>query len=171
MKLRMMNLLKEKKEFDEENVRTFIWSIWNFFKQTCNEDAEIGAPYLFENFKHSDYTGVIAVSGSEKGAVYWTMGKQMLSEVLSIQFSDIYNQGLDDAKSEWMRKDYAGEMANIVAGNARNYLGEQFLISTPVVLDQPESSVVLPERTTGLVLPVLWRKHTCHLILSFEMAK
>ena len=166
-----MNLLKERREFDEENVRTFVWSIWNFFKQTCNEDAEIGTPYLFEDFKHSDYTGVIGVSGSEKGAVYWTMGKRMLSEVLSVQFSDLYKQGSDDEKSEWMRKDYAGEMTNIVAGNARNYLGEQFLISTPVVLDRPDSTVVLPDRTTGLVLPVVCRNHTCHLILGFEMMR
>ena len=163
-----MDLLIDKKGFDEDNARFFIWSIWNFFKQSCNEEAEIGAPYLFDSFAHSDYTGVIAVSGSEKGALYWTMSKDLLSDVLTTQFEGIYNEETEEDKGENMRQDYAGEMANIIAGNVRNYLGEHFLISTPVVIASPDSPIMLPDRTTGLVLPVVWRNHTCHLILSLE---
>ncbi|MFC5051835.1 chemotaxis protein CheX [Rubritalea spongiae] len=161
-----MDTMIQRKGFVEDNARFFIWSVWNFFKQTCDEEAEIGAPYLFEDFEHSDYTGVIAVSGSEKGAVYWTMSEGLLSTVLNTQFSDIYQEGGESQNAEALRQDYAGEMANIVAGNVRNYLGEHFLISTPVVIKSPGEPVMLPDNTTGLVLPITWKEFKCHLILG-----
>jgi len=162
-------MLIEKKGFNEDNARFFIWSVWNFFKQACDEDAEIGAPYLSEDFHHSDYTGVISVSGSEKGAVFWTMSEDFLSNVLHTQFGGTYSDETTEDRAELIRRDYAGEMANIVAGNVRNYLGENFLISTPAVIKSPGESIVLPQNATGFVLPVMWRNFTCHLILGLEM--
>ena len=167
--MNIMEVKIDKKSFNEDNARFFIWSIWHFFKQSCGDDAEVGTPFLIEDFNHSDYTGVVAVSGSEKGAVYWTMSKPLLSEVMKEQFQDIIDSSEFGAKLDSMYMDYAGEMANIVAGNARNYLGEKFLISTPVVMTKNGHQIIIPDKTTGLVLPIIWRDMKCHLILAFEV--
>lgn len=159
----------EKEIFDEDTVRFFIWSVWNFFQQSTGEEAEVGTPYLFDEFEHEDYTGIIGVSGNQKGAVYFTMCRQLLNEVLSTQYPDNFDMDRAEEELETMRMDYAGEMANIVSGNVRNYLGEHFLISVPVVVTAPKTSITIPKRTSGLVFPVNWRGLRCHLVLSLEM--
>jgi len=154
--------------FDEDTVRFFIWSVWNFFKQSTDDEAEVGTPYLFDDFEHEDYTGIIGVSGNQKGAVYFTMCRQLLDEVLSTQYPEIYSEDKSEEELELMRLDYSGEMANIVSGNVRNYLGEHFLISVPVVVTAPRTRITIPKRTAGLVFPVNWRGFRCHLVLSLE---
>ena len=67
-----------------------------------------------------------------------------------------------------MRVDYAGEMTNIVSGNVRNYLGEQFLISVPVVVTAKATAMRMTQSTQGIIFPVNWNGYRCHLILSLE---
>lgn len=153
---------------DEDTIRFFVWSVWNFFKTSTGIEPEIGAPYLFSKFEHNDYTGIIGVSGSQKGAVYFTMSQKILDGVLSINYPSIKSQQVSSEELEDMRSDYAGEMTNIVSGNVRNYLGEQFLISVPVVVTAPNSEIRLSNGVHGIVFPVQWSNNQCHLILCLE---
>ena len=158
----------EREDLGEDTVRFFVWSVWSFFKNTSGADPEIGTPYLFDKFKHSDYTGVIGVSGSQKGAVYVTMEKGLLEKAIAFQYPDVINGNFNDADLEEMRVDYAGEIANIISGNARNYLGRQFLISVPVVVTAPDTQMHIDNCTKGIIFPVHWNNTSCHIILCLE---
>lgn len=161
----------EREDLGEDTVRFFVWSVWSFFKNTSSIDPEIGTPYLFNEFKHNDYTGIIGVSGSQKGAVYVSMEKDLLNKVLSFSYPDVVTGKFSDDDFEEMRVDYAGEMANIISGNARNYLGEQFLISVPVVVTAPDTQMHVDTGSTGIVFPVKWNDSSCHIILCLEENK
>ncbi len=158
----------EASTIDEDTVRFFVWSVWNLFKTTTQIEPEIGAPYLFSEFQHRDYTGIIGVSGSQKGAVYFTMKRQLLDDLLIMNYPAMKSQDLSTEEMEEMRTDYIGELTNIVSGNVRNYLGEQFLISVPVVVAEVDSNIHLNEGKQGIVFPIEWSGNQCHLILGLE---
>ena len=158
----------EREDLGEDTVRFFVWSVWSFFKSTSGIDPEIGTPYLFDGFKHSDYTGIIGVSGSQKGAVYVSMEKNLLDKAISFPYPDVVSGDFSDEDFEEMRVDYAGEIANIISGNARNYLGGQFLISVPVVVTAPGTQMHIDNRSKGIIFPVTWDGYSCHIILCLE---
>ena len=156
---------------DEDTVRFFVWSVWNFFKTSTEIEPEVGAPYLFDNFEHNDFTGIIGVSGSQKGAVYFTMGRDLLNKILEINYPELGEEDYDDEALQEMCMDYSGEMANIVSGNVRNYLGERFLISVPVVVTAPKTKMRMQEGMQGIVFPIKWSDTHCHLVLCLEKNK
>ena len=153
---------------DEDTVKFFVWSVFNFFKATTDIEPEIGPPYLFDNFNHNDYAGIIGVSGSQKGAVYFTMCKELLDKMLSITHPELEDWEQSEESMEEMRMDYSGEMANIVSGNVRNYLGEHFLISVPVVVTAPQTVMRIHGDTQAIVFPISWEGNQCHIVLSLE---
>jgi len=153
---------------DEDTIRFFVWSVWNFFQSSTGVEPEVGTPYLFDSFDHDDYTGIIGVSGSQKGSVYITMEKRLLDDAMIIPYPHLDDEEGGGITREELRIDYAGEMANIISGNVRNYLGEQFLISVPVVVTAPGSDVHLTSGVKGIIFPVKWNNSTCHMILCLE---
>lgn len=165
-----MTLAPEKK-IDEDMVRYFVWAIWNFFARTTNVDPEVEAPYLLRDLEHNDFTGVIAVAGSQHGKVSFTVG----NELLSVLMKDHYAQGfgsdvidLTPDQDEELRIDTTGEMANVIAGNVRNFLGENFLISTPVVLRHKGEVIAPLDDSVSVVFPIRWQDHLCHLVVSLR---
>lgn len=158
-------------KIDEDMVRYFVWAVWNFFSKTSKIDPEVEAPYLLHNFAHNDYTGVIGVSGSQQGAVYFTMPRALLIDLYENHYAQSLGEALEAANEEdldLLLSDSAGEMANTVSGNVRNFLGENFLISTPVVFKSGGNPLVIPKNCTGIVLPIKWSDHLCHLIVGLR---
>ena len=153
---------------DEDTIRFFVWSVWNFFTKNTQVEPENGTPYLFEQFENSDYTGVIGISGFQKGIVYFTMCKGFLDTLLEKQGRGQLLEDLTEEEIEELRVDFAGEITNIITGNVRNYLGEHFRISVPVVINQPQTAIELAEESRGIVFPVQWNGFRCYLILSLE---
>ena len=162
------NINDEDQIIDEDTVRFFVWSVFNYFKTTTDIEPEVGPPYLLDNFKHNDYTGIIGVSGSQKGAVYFTMGKDLLNKMLTITHPELDDWEQTEESMNEMRMDFSGEMANTVSGNVRNYLGEQFLISVPVVVTAPDSGMRVQGNAKGIVFPITWSGEQCHLVLGLE---
>ena len=161
----MINQSENELSLDEETIRVFVWSVWNFFTKSTGIEPESGAPYLFDNFENSDYTGIIGVSGIQKGV---TMCKGLVDLLLKRQNAGSFFEGISGEQEEEFRIDYAGEVANIVTGNARNYLGENFRISVPVVENRPETQIDLVEGVNGVVFPISWADYRCHLILGLK---
>ncbi|MGJ8678229.1 MAG: chemotaxis protein CheX [Akkermansiaceae bacterium] len=158
-------------KIDEDIVRFFMWAVWNFFQKQSSIEPKIDPPYLFREFEHNEYTGIIGVSGSQKGAVYFTMKGEMLDEIINVNYGRGLDDNLAEVDQEELRTDFAGEMANTVSGNVRNYLGEDFLISVPVVVKAANTSLILPKKVTGIVFPVEWCGHRSHLIVGLENMK
>ncbi len=63
-----------------------------------------------------------------------------------------------------------GEVANTIAGNARQYFGNEFLISVPTVLLGRPDKILFPRHLKNVVIPITWRSHRSYLIICLERA-
>ena len=64
--------------------------------------------------------------------------------------------------------DLVGEVCNTVSGNARREFGDQFMISTPVVI-QGKSENVRAKDVVGIyVIPIVWRELEANLVINLE---
>ena len=151
-------------KIDEDMVRYFIWAIWNFFSTTTGSDPESGTPYLVDELRYHDYTGVIGISGSQKGAVYVTMNADLIEHLLENYHSNLEYE--DEQDREMIRADMAGEIANTIAGNVRSFLGKGFLISVPVVFRSPGEIMHLAKGVPGIALPIKWNNFSCVLVVA-----
>jgi len=159
-------------ELDEGVLRSFVWSVYNFFTICTGEDPEIEVPYLYEGMDHREYTGAIGVSGNHKGAIYLTLNDDMLESLLEVHCAQNLDQNAQTPEEyEELKLDYAGEIINIISGNARNYLGENFLISVPIVINAPNTSLHLTQKGCGIVFPIKWQGMQCTLILNLSTSK
>lgn len=164
-------MIDPKKRIDEDMIHFFVWSIWNFFTTTSRVSPEVEAPYLFTKFNQNDYTGVIGTSGNQHGAVYISMSRELLIDLYQNHYASSLGAsflGLSDHEFEALLSDAAGEMANTISGNVRNFLGENFLISTPAVFRSENEPLELPKETIGIVFPIKWKYHKCHLVAALR---
>jgi len=127
----------------ETEIQTFVDGTVGYFNSVNGEKASIGLPYPTGNdTKLLDYTGAIGVSGNKKGCVYITSTRGMLTKLVSHLIGN-------DSPTEEDLEDMAGELANTIAGNARQVFGTGFQISTPIIIKGKKNGIRLP-----LVLPV-----------------
>ena len=147
---------------DESELRVFIHGATRYFQQITRVPAEIGAAYLANprDAPAYDMTGIIGVSGARKGCVYLTAPKAMLNSVLLAM-------GENDL-SHHMHMDLAGEIANTIAGNAREHFGTQFMISVPIVVAGTLDTVKLPEQIRSFVIPLTWHRQNAAVVVCLE---
>jgi chemotaxis protein CheX len=146
---------------NDEEIKVFIDGVVRYFQRVSGEPAEVDPPYLKgEASVILDFTGVIGISGRRRGAVYFTSGAEQLTELLhrlgetKVGFSD--------------HQDLVGEVANTIAGNARQYFGSEFLISVPLVLCGRSDKLSFPRHLKSFVIPITWRSHRSYLIICLE---
>ena len=146
----------------EKKLQIFLDIIANYFNQFGSEEIVIDTPYLLENkqLKVYDYTGVIGISGVQKGVVYFSASRELLSCTLD-------KMGETD-KSEENFIDLAGEVANTIAGNARNQFGATFHISVPFVFKGTPQSVVLPNNERSFIIPITWMSQVGEIVVCLQ---
>jgi chemotaxis protein CheX len=145
----------------EEDLRIFIQGAARYFEKVVGESVVIDTPYEKGTEAVSEeLAGVIGISGRQKGVIYFTAGRPMAIEVLE----KLKVKNLDEA----MEADVIGEIANTISGNARKQFGSEFLISVPLVLRGGNQAVTFPKRAPAFVIPILWRKHRCFLVIGLE---
>lgn len=157
------------KIIDIKTVEHFVWSVKNFFEVTTKIEPEIGAPYLFDAMNYANYTGVIGISGSQKGEVYLNIDEELLEEIMDTTYPQL--RDYDEEVKTSLRMDLCGEISNIISGNVRSFLGEDFLISIPVVISHPDKKMQMSNAGKAIVFPVVWKEKTCHLILNLEKSR
>ena len=147
----------------DEEIKVFIDGVVRYFERVTGEPAEVDPPYLKgDDSVTLDFTGVIGISGRHRGAVYFTSGAEQLTELLrrlgetEVGFSD--------------HEDLVGEVANTIAGNARQYFGSEFLISVPVVLFGRPDKISFPRHLKSFVITITWSSHRSYLIICLERA-
>lgn len=147
---------------DESKVQVFIDGAKHYFRQFTRHSAEVGAPYLAASSETLayDYTGVIGISGSRSGCVYFSAPTTLLKGLLSAL-------GEADA-SPANQADLVGEVANTISGNARRVFGSQFNISVPTIVPGPLDRTRLPRGTRAFVIPLSWQKHQAGLVIALE---
>lgn len=145
----------------EAEIRTFIEGTTNYFETTAQQPATVGSPYLVTDGNPGayEYTGVIGISGSRKGVVYFTAPRGMLTVLLMrMQETDC---------SEETILDLVGEVANTISGNARRDFGKSFVISVPTVIARDPDKVAAPH-SRSYVIPINWRAHSAKLVVCLE---
>ena len=146
----------------EKHLHIFLNIITNYFDQFGSESLIVDTPYLLENKqpKVYDYTGVIGISGVQKGVVYFSATRDLLSSILD-------SMGETD-KSEENYVDLAGEVANTIAGNARKEFGSEFHISVPFVFKGAPQSIVLPNDERSFIIPITWHSQVGEIVVCLQ---
>lgn len=147
---------------DEKEIQVLIDGTVNYFHRAVDTSTEVGTPYLADQKEPvvSDYTGVIGITGSRRGNIYFTAPSAMLSHIL-------LKQGEPDRSPELMA-DIVGEVANTISGNARRAFGQEFLISVPNVYrgGAARPRLVLADR--AFVIPITWKQYKAALVVSLS---
>jgi chemotaxis protein CheX len=143
----------------EKALETFINTIIHYFQTTYGINVEIGSPYLINDPTelNGDYTGIIEISGEYRGWCYFSTPKSLLQTVIQSLSIDV------DLNSEVVLTDIAGEIANILSGNARAELGQNFVISIPKVYSGSNAieAITADERTYAI--PITWKNEKAFL--------
>ncbi len=145
----------------EIELKVFLDVTRNFFEKLGSAPVSLGAPSLrFDAPPLHDFTGLIELGGSTAGFVCITMPRAMLSALLLAVG--------ERASGDVALADMVGEVANIVASNARAALGTSIEISHPTAIMGSKNGPMLPAPT--FITPVFWNEHVGHLILALESA-
>ncbi len=146
----------------ENEIQAFVDITVNYFNQIGGEPARVEPPFILGEHESPihEFTGVIGISGSRKGAIYFTATAELLGRVLGAH-------GEREAAPP-MLADMVGEIANTISGNARFYFGHEFMISVPIVLLGKPHEIRLPENIRSFVVPIYWQGHRAHLIVCLE---
>lgn len=141
-----------------KKLHIFIDGAVNYFNHTGNnEEVKVGSPYLIESMEqiNSDYTGCITISGSFQGFCYFSAPKILIKHL-------IMSLGVTDT-SEEMILDAVGEVANTLSGNAREFLGKDFIISVPeVIKGQPNNDKRHADQRI-YAIPINWKSYKAML--------
>jgi chemotaxis protein CheX len=111
----------------ETDLRMFIDSVRRYFDVTSRMSPEITAAFLgTDPLPTHDFNGIVSFSGRFSGQVIVSLPAMALRELLLMQReTDLSDVNLLDA---------VGEIANTLAGNARQALGSALEISVPSTL-------------------------------------
>lgn len=145
---------------DEIQLKVFVDIVRRYFEKAAGSPAEVGTPFLGEpgDLPVYDFTGVIGISGGQRGCVYFSAPTAMLRELLlRAGESDLSDANLADL---------TGEIANTISGNARRDFGGEFLISVPVVVRGSGQHITVPKDVKAYVIPLRWHKIAAALVVS-----
>ncbi|MBL8993992.1 MAG: chemotaxis protein CheX [Spirochaetia bacterium] len=126
----------------------FIQATFGVFENLFGVLPGAGAPSLetSPSLTAFDISGVIAISGALQGAVVVSFPRALLLKL----FAKIDGNLLEEINEEMA--DMVGEIANMIAGNARRILENvEIAISTPTVLRKSEPPFVWPARETPVI--------------------
>lgn len=146
-------------------MKVFVQSTANYFDAVARGGAVLGTPYLRDEDEDValDFSAVIGISGTYKGAVYYTASREKMQELLPL----IGETDSDDH----VCADLVGEITNTISGNAREKLGPGFMISSPFIFEGRPRDVRSANGTPCYVLPVQWRNQTSRLLVTLEKTK
>lgn len=122
----------------------------------------MGMPYVKrEGDAVYDYTGIIGISGSRRGGVYYTAGRSLLEAFGECILGE---SGLDEESLF----DLVGEMTNTIAGNMRETFGSSFLISVPIVMRGKIEDISMRLKPPVFVIPIEWKGFPSSLVVGLE---
>ncbi|MBI2382954.1 MAG: chemotaxis protein CheX [Gammaproteobacteria bacterium] len=134
-----------------------------FFTQNTCVEPEVGTPFLEDSGGRpggevTGVTGVIGISGPQRGWVCFSAPQALLRHVLIL----LGERDTGPANT----RDLAGEIANTIAGNARRHFGRNFLISVPCVFAGTFEGVQRGPKPRAVVIPLRWRIFTASIVVN-----
>ena len=146
----------------ETELASFIEVVLAYFEKSTGMAAAMGIPTLKKGrIPLYEFTGIIGVSGSRRGAVCFSAPREMLTALAEAYLGE---GGLDDDGLA----DLVGEMANTFAGNARQSFGPRFMISVPIVVRGAIDDLEALRASRSFVIPVEWAGQRCKIGVAIE---
>ena len=134
---------------DVAYINPFVISTVETFKKMLNTEAKPGRVVLKNDELHSyDVSGIIGLSGEAQGSICMSFPKEMALKVVSLLIgTPIKVVGAEVA-------DCIGEVANIIAGNAKQHLSQFNLsISLPKVVMGKDHHIASQRGVPTIVVP------------------
>lgn len=150
---------------EEDIMKVFVQSTANYFDTMAHGGAVLGTPYLRDADEDValDFSAVIGITGSYKGAIYYTAPREKMQALLPL----IGETDSDDH----VCADLVGEITNTISGNAREKLGPSFMISSPFIFEGRPHDVRTANGAPCYVLPVQWNNQTSRVLVTLEKTK
>jgi chemotaxis protein CheX len=135
----------------ESDLRLFVDSVTRYFAVSSRTPPMIAAAYLgTEPLTCHDFSAIVAFSGRFRGEVIVSLPAMAVRELLLMQKeTDLSESNLLDA---------VGEIANTLAGNARQTLGSGLEISVPTTM-RGRASQPARVRRHPYVIAFRWNTH------------
>lgn len=146
----------------EKEINVFIERILEYFNVYDSESPpNVGTPYLIDGIDSHvlEFTGVIGITGRNQGTVMFSAPASMLVMLIA-------RYGEPGSHTPEMMLDLVGEIANTIAGNAREVFGSKFELAPPVALRAPLRGLVLAKGLQSYCIPIEWRLRKAYLIVS-----
>lgn len=153
----------------EQYIQPFLQTTSTVFKQMLDCEIRPDRAYFVgkEAFNNWDISGLIALTGEVKGLVAISMKYPTASRMTSHLIKEQEN-----GASSVDMKDAIGELVNIIAGNVKKELEDQFqiVISLPRVISGKAHAVVIPnDRMRLLCIPFsIYESDTICLSINIE---
>ena len=146
----------------EQELKGFISTVTHYFTSITGTPAKMGFPHIKdEKSKTFDFTGVIGISGSRKGGIYYTAGRELLKGISAF----ILGEEVNDDESLY---DLIGEMTNTIAGNMREFFGSSFHISVPIIMKGRIDDIVIKLKPPVFIIPITWNNYESNLAIGLE---
>lgn len=148
----------------EEELQIFIERILTYFHvYDAESPPTVLTPYLIDGIDQHvlEYTGVIGITGRNEGTIMFTAPPSMLAMLMA-------RYGEPGVGTSDMLLDLVGEIANTIAGNAREVFGSKFRLSPPVALRAPIRDIALAKGLQSYCIPIEWRLRKAYLIVSLS---
>jgi len=135
---------------DVSYVNPFIKATIETFKTMLDLDLNTGTPLLKQDAKHCyDISGVIGLSGEAQGIISVSFPKILALKIVS----KLLNQEIKIIGAEVT--DGIGELANIIAGNTKQYLTQYKLsISLPNVVVGAGHRIAVQSGVSTIIVPL-----------------
>jgi len=146
---------------DEVVMNAFTDSVLSYFDETIDTEYDLGTPYLLKNEDiMNDYIGIIGISGNRVGYVIISSNRDALGYMVRKVF--------EEEPDEELVQDMAGELVNTISGNVREFFGDEFLISTPIVLSGKFETIRFPKDIPIFSIPIQFEGHVMNLIIGIK---
>lgn len=145
---------------NEEELKLFVNSVCRYFSVTTTQEPQITSAFLgISDVEGHEFNGLVSFTGTYNGHVMVSMPGKLLRELLLLQhITDLSDANLLDA---------VGEIANTLAGNARNSLGSGLEISVPVKL-QGAAGIKARVRQHPYVITLRWNHQPALVVVDME---
>jgi chemotaxis protein CheX len=155
----------------EQYIKPFVEVCKTVFKDFVQCEAEAGAPFFInrETAQEWDISGIIGLAGEARGAVAVSMKKELAFKITEQLTGQEYN-AMDEEVI-----DAIGELVNIIAGNAKQRLENDFnlVISLPSVVTGAGHEIKFPsEQARIMCIPFkVLKTHNFWLSVALESSK
>ncbi len=138
----------------------------HFFTEIAGDTFTCNTPFIIQKEESVskyilEFTAAITISGDFDGAVYVTLPRGMLEELVQ--------KILGECSSEEELVDMSGELVNTITGNLREKFGDGFVISVPMVIRGQNVHIDLPKLVSPIfMIPCLWRNYNFYICVGLD---